>query len=67
MLNVRETRSVREGCVIRLERNDSRIGWLDRCAMLGLRDFAKLNSIMKCLQNRELEWFGHLERIEECI
>ena len=46
MLNGRVTCSVKEEYVVRLERNDTRIGWLVACEVLGLRNFAKLRMYM---------------------
>lgn len=34
--------------------------WLGGCAMLGLR-----STMGECLENRRLQWFAHLERMEE--
>ena len=40
--------------VIRLDKNDA---WMVRTRL-------KLKSMRECLQERSLQWFGHLERME---
>ena len=37
----------------------------DKISAVELRSKLKLNSIQECLQDRRLQWFGHLEGIEE--
>ena len=58
--------------MIRLGRNDARIvGWMcdvkseDRISTEELRTRPKLKSMRECLQDRRLQWFGHLETLEE--
>ena len=36
----------------------------DRISTEELRTRLKLKSMRKCLQDRRLQWFGHLERLE---
>ena len=46
------------------------VGWMpnvkseDRISTEELRTRLKLKSMRKCLQDRRLQWFGHLERLE---
>ena len=57
---------------MRLVRNDARmVKWMsnvtstDKSSAEQLRTRRKLNSTKQCLQDRGLQWFGHLERMEE--
>ena len=67
-----ETWSVKEEEVIRLDRNDGRmvrkicnIRPEKRIFEDELRTRLKLNSVRECAQDRRLQWFGHVERMEE--
>ena len=58
--------------MIRLERSDARIvKWMfsvrpeDRISAKELKTRLKLNDMMKCMQDGILQWFGHLERMED--
>ena len=58
--------------MIRLVRNDATmVKWIrnvrstDKSSAEELRTRLKLNSTKQCLQDRGLQWLGHLERIEE--
>ena len=57
---------------MRLVRNDARmVKWMsnvrstDKSSAEQLRTRRKLNSTKQRLQDRGLQWFGHLERMEE--
>ena len=63
---------VKEGDLIWLERNNARIvrGMLgvrpeDRIYVEESRARLKLESLGECLQGERLQWFGHLERMED--
>ena len=67
-----ETSPVKEENLIRLDRNDARMGrWMfnvgpkDRISAEKLRIRLRSNSSRECLQDRRLQWFGLLERMEE--
>ena len=36
----------------------------DRISAENLRTRPKMNGMNKCLQDRKLQWFGHIERME---
>ena len=39
----------------------------DRISAENLRTRPKMNGMNKCLQDRKLQWFGHIERMEEGV
>ena len=39
----------------------------DKISSEELRNTLELNSMRECLQDRRLQWFGHLERMEEIV
>ena len=62
---------VKEEDVIRLERNGARmVRWMysvrpeDRSSVQELMTRLKLKSVRECLQDRRLQWFGQIERME---
>ena len=67
-----ETWLVKEKYVIRLKRNDAKIGqWMwnvrpgDGISSEELRIRLKLKSMRECYQDRRLQWFGHLGKMQE--
>ena len=67
-----ETWLVKEEYPTTLERNDARMVRCmgnvepeDKTSAEKFRTRLKLNRMRKCLQDRRLQWFGHLARIEE--
>ena len=72
MLYGSETWTVKRGDAIRLQRNDARMArWMcnirpeNRIVAEGIRTRLELKNMKECLQDRKLQWFGHLERMEE--
>lgn len=39
----------------------------DRISAENLRSRPKMNGMNKCLQDRKLQWFGHMERMEQDV
>ena len=67
-----ETWPVKEEDMKRLESNDNRmIRWMygvslrEQIPSHDLRNRLSLSSIQECVQIKRLEWFGHLERMED--
>ena len=59
---------------MRQERNDARmvrsfciVSHEDKISVVEISSRLKLKSMRPCSQDRRLQWFGHLERIEECL
>ena len=74
MLYGRETWPFKEANVVRLERYDARmIKWIyniwaeDKISAVLLGNRLQLNTMRKCLPNRQLHWLGHLERMEKIL
>ena len=72
MLIGRETWPVKVENVVRLARNDARmVRWMckvrpeDRIYAEELRARLKLKGVRECLQNRRLQWFDNLEKMEK--
>ena len=72
MLSGNETWPVKEEDVIRLKRSDARmVIWIsngrpdDRISAEELRTRLKLKNMREYLWDRKLQWFGHLESMEE--
>ena len=66
-----ETWSNKEEDVIRIDRNGARmVRWMcnvkseDKISAEELRTRMKLKSMKECLQDRRLQWFVHIERME---
>ena len=64
--------SVTDKDMIRLERNDARMSrWMfnirpeDRISAEEFSTTLKLKRMRECFQERRLQWFGHLERMED--